>query len=195
MTSTALAYGCGATDRAIHNQLTKCRQLAEQLRDELEKNGVATVPKTPRTPKRQSGGISKSGGTSSSRARGSAAKGKKNLDTPTKTGKGTFTTAGASLIDAIALDSHDDDDSVISLAKSETMSITDDVKMEEAKEAFKREVDLTTPEPQVGIQSLGQRPAPPRVDSRSNGYLVESGARVAANADDFSINDIFDANY
>jgi hypothetical protein len=128
--------------------------------------------------------------------RGSAAvKGKKNLDTPTKAGKGTFTTAGMSMIDAIAVDSHDEDDSVISLTKSETMSITDNIKKEEAKEKLKREVDLTTPEPpQVGIELFGQRPAPPRVDSQSNGYAVGSGAQSAANAaDEFSINDIFDA--
>ncbi|KUL87304.1 hypothetical protein ZTR_03327 [Talaromyces verruculosus] len=214
LTSTALAYGCGATDRSIHNQLYKCRQLAEVLKNEVEKSGVkrpprgsendaATAPKTPRTPRVQSGGVSKSGGggggASSSRARGSAAaKGRKNLDTPTKTGRGTFTTAGYSMIDAIAVDSHDEDDSVISLTKSETISIVDDVKKEEAKEELKREVDLTTPEPphvqQVGIELFGQRPAPPRVDSQSNGYATVSGTQTAANAaDEFSINDIFDA--
>lgn len=152
------------------------------------------MPKTPRTPRVQSGGVSKSGG--ASRARGSAAKGKKNADTPTKAGKGRFTTAGLSMIDAIAVDSHDEDGSVISLTKSETMSIIDDMKKEEAKEELKREVDLTTPEPpqQVGIELFGQRPAPPRVDSQSNGYTTGSGAQAAANAaDEFSINDIFDA--
>ncbi|KAI7973464.1 hypothetical protein EIK77_004070 [Talaromyces pinophilus] len=215
LTSTALAYGCGATERSIHNQLYKCRQLADVLKTEVEKSGVkraprgsendaATAPKTPRTPRVQSGGISKSGGgggsrASSSRARGSAAaKGKKNLDTPTKTGKGTFTTAGYSMIDAIAVDSHDEDDSVISLTRSETISIIDDAKKEEAKEELKREVDLTTPEPaqvqQAGIELFGQRPAPPRVDSQSNGYATVSGSQTAANAaDEFSINDIFDA--
>ena len=102
------------------------------------------------------------------------------------------------MIDAIAVDSHDDDDSVISLTKSETISIIDDVKKEEAKEELKREVDLTTPEPphvqQVGIEWFGQRSAPPRVDSQSNGYAAVSGTQTAANAaDEFSINDIFDA--
>lgn len=155
------------------------------------------MPKTPRTPRIQSGGgVSKSGG--SARVRGSAAsKGKKNLDTPTKSGKGTFTTAGYSMVDAIAVDSHDEDDSVISLTKSETISIIDDVKKEATKEELKREVDLTTPEPaqQVGIELFGQRPVPPPVDSQSNGYAADPKGQVAANAaaDEFSINDIFDA--
>jgi hypothetical protein len=97
------------------------------------------------------------------------------------------------MIDAINVDSHDEADSVISLTKSETTSVQDDTKKEEAKEELKREVDLTTPEPQLGLELFGQRPAPPRVDSQSNGYPTDSGAQVATNADEFSIDDIFDA--
>lgn len=181
--------------------------MAELLRNEVEQSGVrkpprgadndaVTAPKTPRTPRVQSGGVAKSGG-ASSRARGSAASKaakKKNIDaTPTKVGKGTFSTAGLSMIEPIAVDSHDEDESVISLTKSETMSLVDDIKKEEAKEQFKREVDLMTPEPQLGSELIGQRALGPRVDSRSNGYVVGSGVQFVVNADDFSINDIFDA--
>lgn len=210
MTSTALAYGLGATDRSIHHQLCKCRQLADQLRDEVERSGLskpprgsevnaATLPRTPRASRVQSSGVGKSGG-GSSRARSSAAskaaKKKKNVDaTPTKAGKGTFTTTGLSMIDAIAVDSHDEDESIISLTKSETVSLADDIKKEEAKDAFKREVDLMTPEPQlVDIEKFGRRAMTPRAESQTNGYALGFGVQsTAINADEFSINEIFDA--
>lgn len=194
----------GATDRSIHNQLYKCRQLADQLREEVERSGLekpprgsendANTPKTPRTTRVKSSGVGKSGG-GSSRVRGSAASRaakKKNIDTtPTKVGKGTFTAEGLSMIDAIAVDSHDEDESIISLTKSETISIADDIK----KEEFKQEVNLMTPEPKlVGIEKFGQRAVAPRVDSLTNGYTLGSGVQSPAiNADEFSINEIFDA--
>lgn len=99
------------------------------------------------------------------------------------------------MIDAIAVDSNDEEDSVISLTKSETMSIQNDMKKEEAKEEFKREVDLTTPEPLPSLQLFGEQPMF-HIDSQTNGYAMNSGAIFAAMAtDEFSIDDIFDANH
>ncbi|KAE8554481.1 hypothetical protein TMatcc_005982 [Talaromyces marneffei ATCC 18224] len=199
--NTALAYGCGATDRSIHNQICKCRELAKQLKNEVEKTGVQRPPRgmdgnagmvsrTPRTPRTQFGGVSKSGG-ASSRSRGGAAKGK-NLATPTKASKGSFTSEGMSMIDAIVVDSNDEV-SVISLTKSETTSIHDDMKKEEIKKEFKREIDLTTPELVPSLQFFGGRPQPARVDSQTNGYVIGSGAQSATNTkDDFRVDDIFD---
>jgi hypothetical protein len=101
-----------------------------------------------------------------------------------------------SMIDAIAVDSNDEDDSVISLTISETKSVQNDMKKEEAKEEFKREVDLTTPEPLPSLQLFGEQPMSPYIDSQTNGYAMNSGANSTAMAtDEFSIDDIFDANH
>ena len=200
MNSTALAYGCGATDRSIHNQLSKCRQLAEQLKDEVKKSGlnkpprgtesdIGTTPKTPRTSRvSEKGSVTKTGGSSRAPRSGSAAKRGKNLTTPTKAGKGVVNpTAGLSLMDAIAVDSQDEEDGAMSPAKSETISIQDFViKKEESKEEIKPKVDL-----------FGQRDAPLRLGSQGSGYTLNQPTQVAAipaNAvDEFSIDEIFDA--
>ncbi|EED21660.1 conserved hypothetical protein [Talaromyces stipitatus ATCC 10500] len=188
----AKLFGRGATSRAVDHQFSKIRRASKELVAEAQKNGVeiSATPRAARTPRTpRSGGVFRSGASTKAHSKD------KGLDTPTKSRKGTLSAGGLSMMDAITVDTDKDDESVISVAKFDTMSIQSDTKEESEHDTVepKREADLTTP----SIQLFGQRPTTPRVDSRSNGYVLGTGKKstVTANvASEFSMDDIF-GNY